>query len=787
MKKREERLVMGKGQYADDLEFANMAHLVFVGSPHAHALIKSVNTDKAMALPGVVRVITGQDMVEHTHPLPVQANFKKADWTWRLANVHAIPHDKVRWYGEPVAAVVAEDEQTARRAAELVEVVYDPLPATGNALEALTPESPKLYDDWEDNKQVHLKFDFGDPDKAFEMADQTLRVTYREGRVTGLPIEPRRCVAVYDGKNDALDMWGSFQTPFLARHNIAATMGMPEAKVRISAVDIGGAFGLKIHSWKENVVALASKLTGRAVKWMEPHRDFMATGPHQRDVFWEGDIAFKNDGTLLGLKAQVVHDLGVESTNKGIAALSIFPACSAPASMYKWTGMHIEGIGAVTNKSFYCAYRGYGKDKGLKFIESAINQVAKKLGMTPEAIRFKNFIQPDEFPFHQINNYVIDSGDYPATLNKAMEMVDMDRFRAKKAELEKQGRCLGIGVSTTIEPAGVAVPNCQMGGITQARVMITPDGSVEVHSDRTEIGQGVEISHATIAGDILGMDLAHIHVKKVSSDYIGQGPLSSRGAVYPASAVAKAAKLLRKKVVQCAAGFLKVEKSDVEMAHGFVFSASHPENRLSYRELADKVFFFPGPRGLDPEILKNHDHLLDVTATWYSPTTPDTGSSYTSFCVSADIAVVEVDVETGVTDIVKYVHVHDAGTIINQQVIDGQIHGGIMQGIGEALYESLDYDDNSRLLNTSFSNYFIPTSVEAPDIEIAHLETPSPFSETGSKGMGEAPIIGSKAVILDAVEDALSGFGIQVNDSPATPEKVRQWILETQRKKNGEA
>ncbi|HKK90264.1 MAG TPA: molybdopterin cofactor-binding domain-containing protein, partial [Desulfobacteraceae bacterium] len=311
--------------------------------------------------------------------------------------------------------------------------------------------------------------------------------------------------------------------------------------------------------------------------------------------------------------------------------------------------------------------------------------------------------------------------------------------------------------------------------------------SVEVHSDRTEIGQGVEISHATIAGDILGMDLAHIHVKKVTSDYIGQGPLSSRGAVYPASAVAKAAKLLRKKVVQCAAGLLKVEQSDVDMADGFVFSASHPENRLSYRELADKVFFFPGPRGLDPEILKNHDHLLDVTATWYSPTTPETGSSYTSFCVSADIAVVEVDVDTGVTDIVKYVHVHDAGTIINRQVIDGQIHGGIMQGIGEALYESLDYDDNSRLLNTSFSNYFIPTSVEAPDIEIAHLETPSPFSETGSKGMGEAPIIGSKAVILDALEDALSSFGIQVNDSPATPEKVRQWILETQRKKNGEA
>jgi aerobic carbon-monoxide dehydrogenase large subunit len=776
MKKREERLILGKGQYADDLAFFNMAHLVFAGSPHAHAKIVSINIEKALALPGVITVITGKEVAAHTRPLPVQANFTSKGWTWRLADVYAMPADKVRWHGEPVAAVVAEDEETARKAADLVEVAYDILPLAGDLRTALAPEAPKVYDDWEDNKQVHLVFDFGDPEKAFAMADQVLQVTNREGRVTGLPIEPRGCVGMYDTKNDTLEMWGSFQTPFLSRHNIAATLGMPEAKVKINAVDIGGAFGLKIHAWKENVVALASKLTGRAVKWMEPHRDFVATGPHQRDVFWDGTIAFKNDGTLLGLKATVYHDLGVESTNKGIAALSIFPACSSPTNMYKWVGMHVEGIGTVTNKSFYCAYRGYGKDKGIKFIEAAINQVAKKLHMTPEAIRMKNFIQPHEFPYHQINNYVLDSGDYPAVLNKAMEMADLDFFRKRKKALAGQGRYLGIGLVTAIEPAGVAVPNCQMGGITEARVLITPDGSVEVHSDRTEIGQGVEISHATIVADILGMDMAHIHVKRVTSDFIGQGPLSSRGAVYPASAVAKAAKLLRKKVVHCAASLMKIDQDQVVLEKGFIYPADAPDKKISYAQFAEKVFFFPGPRGLDPEMLKAHDHLLDVTTTWYSPTTPESGSSYTSFCVSADIAVVEVDIDTGVTQIVKYVHVHDAGTIINAQVVDGQIQGGIVQGIGEALYEGLNYDENGQLMNTSFSNYLIPTSVEAPDIEIAHLETPSPFSETGSKGMGEAPIIGSKAVILDAIEDALSDFGIRVNDAPATPEKVRKWI-----------
>ncbi|GAB6145448.1 xanthine dehydrogenase family protein molybdopterin-binding subunit [Desulfocicer niacini] len=786
MENRETRLISGKGQYADDLDFPGMAHLVFVGSPHGHAVIKRLAVDKALKVPGVLTVITGEEIVKHTNPLPVQANFKSKGWTWKLAHVYAMPKDKVRWYGEPVAAVVAEDEKTARKAADLVEVEYEPLAVAGNALEALEPDAPKLYDDWEDNKQVHLKFDFGDPEAAFKEADQVMHIKTREGRVTGLPIEGRGCVAHYNLKRDTLEMWGSFQTPYLSRHNIAATLGMPEVKVKINAVDIGGAFGLKIHAWKENVVALASKLTGRHVKWFEPQKDFIVTGPHQRDVFWEGDVAFNNDGTLLGVKATVTHDLGVESTNKGIAALSIFPACSAVPNMYHWKGMHVEGVGTVTNKSFYCAYRGYGKDKGIKFIEHALNQIARKLGMTPEAIRLKNYIQPDEFPYHQINSYVYDSGDYPGTLKKALDMADVDGFRAKKEQYLKEGKHIGIGVISAIEPAGVAVPNCQMGGITQARVQITADGTIEVHSDRTEIGQGSEASHAIIVSNILGCNREDVLVKPVTSDYIGQGPLSSRGAVYPASAVAKAAKIIKKKVCQCAAAFLKTDEESLILEGGMIYSSNNPVEKLTYKQLAEKAYFFPGPRGLPPEILKNHDHLLDVTTTWYSPTTPESGSSYTSFCTSADVAVVEVDIDTGATKIIKYAHVHDAGTIIDKQIVDGQIHGGIVQGIGEALSERLDYNDKGQLMTSSFSTYLIPTAVEAPDIEVAHLETPSPFTETGSKGMGEAPIIGSKAVILAAIEDALTPFNIEVNESPATPERVRSWIVAA-RKRQEEA
>jgi len=787
MESREQRLVAGRGHYMDDLDFPDMAHLVFVGSPYAHARIVKIDTAAAMAVPGVLRVITGEDVAAHTNPLPVQANFTSPGWVWRLAHVYAIPTDKVRWYGEPVAAVVAEDETTARIAADKVRVEYDPLPAVTDMMQSLKPDAPKLYDDWEDNKQVHLVFDFGDPETAFAEADRVIAVTHREGRVTGLPIEGRGCVAQYDTRRGTLSLWGSFQTPYLQRHNISAAMGMPEAKVRVQAVDIGGAFGLKIHAWKENVVALAAKLTGRVVKWSESQRDFIVTGPHQRDVYWEGEVAVKNDGTLLGLRATVYHDLGVESTNKGIAALSIFPACSSPANMYRWKGMHIEGVGAVTNKSFYCAYRGYGKDKGLKFIESVINHVARELGMRPEEIRFKNFIQPDEFPYRQINNYTMDNGDYPAVLQKALDMADVDAWRAEQAKALQDGRYLGVGIVTAIEPAGVAVPNCQMGGLTQARVEIKPDGSVDVESDRTEIGQGSEISHATIVAGILGCRKEDIYVKPVSSDYIGQGPLSSRGAVWPASAVAKAAKQLRAKVDRIAAGIFKTDPEQIVIDDGRISAVGDSDNALTFAAFAEKAYFFPGPRGMNKDILLNHDQLLSVTTTWYSPTTPETGSSYTTFCASADVAVVEVDAETGQTAILKYAHVHDAGTIIDRKVIDGQIHGGIVQGIGEALTEELKYAPDGRLTTCSTSEYLMPTAVEAPVIEIGHLETPSPFSETGAKGMGEAPIIGSKAVILTAIEDALAPLGVRVNDSPASPERVLQWIKAAAQKDNGAA
>ncbi len=753
--------------------------MVFVGSSVAHARIKTVDTRRAEAVSGVIRVITGEDVAANTNQLPPQADYSATRFTWRLAPVYAMAVERVRYHGDPVAAVVAEDETVAREAAALVDVEYEPLQAVTSSEQALEPDAPRLYEDWPDNTQAHLTFEMGDPDQGFAQAEEVLRVTYREGRASGFPVEPRGCVASYDPVRQTLSLQGSFQTPYLQRHNIAATLGLPESRVHVEAVDIGGAFGNKIHVHKEYTVALAAMLLGRPVKWVEGHRELIVSGPHQRDVAWEGEVAYSRDGRIHGVKARIVQDLGVESTNKGIATLSLFPACMAVPNMYALTGARIEGVGAVTNKSFYCAYRGYGKDKGIKFMEHAMDRVARKLGLTPEEIRRINFIRPEQMPFQQINNYLLDSGDYPAVLDRALEMADIDGWRRKQGEERVRGRYLGVGVVSNVEPAGVAVPNSQMGGITQARVQMTADGSVKVYSDRTEIGQGAEKSHAKIVADLIGCPRDTVDVKPVDSEYIGQGPLSSRGAVYPASAVHKAANELRRRMIQCAGAFLDQDPEKIVLRDGHAWSEENPESSLSFQELANKAYYFPGPRKLPREMLDKHEHLLDVTATWYSPTTPDTGTTYTTFCNSADVAVVEVDPEIGSTEILKYVHVHDAGTIIDHKIVDGQIHGGIVQGIGEALTEELRYNEQGRLQNASLAEYLMPTSMEAPDIEVDHLETPSPYTETGSKGMGEAPIIGAKAVILSAIEDALSPFGVEVNDSPATPERVRRWIRES--------
>ncbi len=782
MGKRERRLVSGEGFYVDDIELPNMAHCIFVGSSYAHAKIKSIDVSRALRLNGVLTIITGKEVVGIMDPLPATSDYGAIGWHWRIPKVYPLAVDRIRYQGEPVAAIIAESPVIALDAADLIDIECEPLPPVVNVSEAMQPGSPLVYEEWEDNIQVHIEFNFGDVDAVFKEADRILKVSWHENRVSAFPIEARGCIASYDKMTGMLNMWSSTQSPFLGQQYISRVLRLPTSKVRIIAADVGGGFGNKLNWWKDTVVGLGSIVTGRPVKWVESKRELFLTGPHNRDVTWDGEVAVKDDGSILGVKAKFVKDLGVEGTNRGSAAMGIVPACCAVPNAYRLKGLKIDAYGVVTNKSTYGAYRGYGKDKGIKFMERIMQVVSRELNIEPEQIRLKNFIQHHEFPYKQISGYVYDSGDYSAVLRKALKLGEVDLWREKQRQARKQGKYIGVGVAFTVEPAGVAAPHCIYGGLTQARVRITSDGLVEVESDQTEIGQGSDITRARVVANILGVKIDDIEVKRGTSDMPG-GVYSSRGAIYPMSALARAAKELKARLIKLAGHFLNEEPAHIDIMDSVFHSRKEPTRRMTLKELADCAYFHPGPRALPQDMQAKHEILLDVSTSWFSPNTAQNPTStYTTYCSGADIAVVDVDVETGGVSILKYAQVHDAGTLLDKDVVEGQILGGIVQGIGEALSEELIYNNNGELLSDSYADYVMPTAQDSPDIVVGHVETPSPFTELGSKGMGESPIIGSKVAIINAIEDALSPFKIRVAESPATRERVRRWILQAQQR-----
>jgi carbon-monoxide dehydrogenase large subunit len=784
LKQRDGPLITGKAKYVADIELPGMAFCAFLGSQCAHAKIKEIDVSKALKLPGVLTILTGKDLVELMNPLPALVDYRPLGWHWRIPKTYPLAVDKVRFFGEPLALVVAEDLYSAFDALSTIRVEYEPLPVVTDALEAMKPNAPLLYEDWGDNIQAHVKFNFGDVESAFREADKVLDVSWRERRCSGFPLEARGCVAYYDEVSGALRIWMSTQAPFTAATYISSALRMSVSDVKVVVPAVGGAFGNKLNYWKETAVALASIVVKRPVKWLETTDEFIRTGPHQRDVKWTGSVAIKNDGRVLGVKAKLIVDLGCEGTNRGSGAATLVPAACAVPNAYKLKGAEIDVYGVVTNKSFYCAYRGYGKDKGIKFMERIMDMVAKELRMRPEDVRFRNFIQPNEFPYHQISGYVYDSGDYPALLKKAIELADLTTWRREQERLRKEGRYIGIGVAFHVEPAGGAILYSVFSGLTEVQISITPEGKVEVCSNFTEIGQGSKIAITRIVSDILGVDARDIKIVEPSSDVTSAGPYSSRGAVYYASALAKAAKELRSRVIKIGSAILQEDEADIDIKGSVIYSVKDPSKRVTLKELARFAYYAPGPRGLPSDLQRKHETLLRVITSWFSPLTSQyKTSTYTTFCSTADVAIVEVDVETGAVKVLKYVHVHDAGKLIDEKVVEGQSFGGICQGLGEALLEELIYDEQGRLLSDSYADYVLPTALDMCDVVFDHLETPSPFTELGSKGMGESPIITSKMAIILAIEDALAPFGVVIDEAPATKERIYDRIIRSQRLK----
>ncbi len=777
-REREGRYVTGRGRYINDIEMPNTLYCAIIGSTYPHARIKKVDVSKAKKCPGVVATLTGEEVVKMMNPLPANADYRPLGWHWRIPKVYPLAVDKVRFIGEPVAAIAATDKYAAADAAELVEVEYEPLPPVLDALSAMKRGAPLLYEDWGDNIQAHVEFKFGDIDGTFARADRIIKFEWREGRESGFPIEPRGALAYYDRESDTLTLWSSTQSPVLAQRYISKALNIPSGNVKVFAPDIGGGFGNKLHWWIDLIPCLLSMKTGRPVKFFESRYQNFLTQPHQRDVIWNAEVAITNDGKVLGLKARLIVDYGVEGTNRGAGASSIVPASLSTPNAYKLEAVYVDAYGVVTNKSFYCAYRGYGKDKGIKLMERIMNLISRELGIPPEEVRYRNFIQPNEFPYRQISGYVYDSGNYPELLRKALQYVGIDEWRRRQEELRKEGKYIGIGVAFTVEPAGGAIPYCIFSGFENVRMRITSDGIAEVFTGTTDIGQSSITTIAQVTSSILGLKISDVKVFTGSSDYLGSGPWSSRGAVYGLSAVAKAAKILRDRILTVVAQMWEVKPEELTIEDSVVFIKSEPTKRINIKDLCEMLYYFPGQhKVLKGDLLLRGLVPFDVSVSWFSPlTAKDSKITYTTYCSSADIAIVDVDIDTGMVKILRYVTVHDAGKLINPEIVEGQVHGGVAQGIGGALYEELVYNEEGQLLTTSYSTYLIPSAMEIPNIEVHHMETPSPFTELGTKGMGEGPIIGSKVAVVNAVEDALSPFNVVITKTPVTPEYLLKLI-----------
>ncbi|MGA2400721.1 MAG: xanthine dehydrogenase family protein molybdopterin-binding subunit [Syntrophobacteraceae bacterium] len=773
-RKEDARLLTGKAIFVDDMKLPGMLYCSIFRSTYPHAKLKSVDVSQAAKLPGVVAIITGEDMKDY--PLPPGIELRVLGQKTVTGHAFSLAVDKVRYVGEPIAAVAAVDRYVAEDALSLINVEYDLLTPVVDAEKALEKDSPLLYEEWGDNIHLHRSTHEGEVDKAFQEADHIIKEKLYEHRYSAFPLEARAILASYSAADGTLDVWSSTQAVCQARMFIARTLKLPEQNVRVIARQVGGGFGSKLNWCVDIIPALLSIKTGRPVKYTEDRRENLLGSPHSRDYIYDVQVACKNDGKILGVKIRMIMDAGIEGSNRGTGIGTLLVAGGYCLGPYKIKNYKLELIGVVTNKSFVCAYRGYGKDMGNRIMERMINIMSRELNLLPEEIRRNNFIQPDEFPYRQPTGVLYDSGNYPELINRALKRVDIEALRKEKKRLRKQGKYIGIGLASMVGPAGAAVPMCIFNGFEGATIKILSEGGVSVSTSHTSLGQGIETTLAQVVADELGVTPDDVRVIPGDTDMAQSvaGPFSSRGAVWVVGTVVKTARKVKEKALKIGAHVLQAKPEEVEMQGGKIYVKADPTKSLTLQELGRQVYYWPGQYAVTPPDLLAEDPGLEATCFWTSPSPPTSWVPpvclYSTHYSGCEIAIIEVDISTGKVKVLKYVTVFDCGTMINPKIVEKQFHGGTLQGIGAMLYEELVYDENGQPLTTTFMDYLVPTVKEAPDVyEFEYQETPSPFTALGTKGMGEAPLVCSPGVIVNAVEDAL---GVTVHKTSLTPERV---------------
>jgi carbon-monoxide dehydrogenase large subunit len=758
-------LITGGGRYVEDLVRPGTLSMAIVRSPHAHARITRIDTSAAKGMPGVVAVLTAADfkpLLSGTHP--AAPAFVPEKHT--VPNRFPIADTEAAFQGEPVAVIVADNRKLASDAAEAVEVDYEPLPAVGDLLAALEPSSPRAHTDQPDNLAWDTTYSGEDTvQDAFAQAEIVVKERILQQRLAPVPIEPRGVVAEYSRFDDQLTLWLATQNPHFIRLFVSGALGLPETKVRVISHDVGGGFGSKISPYPEDyLVPAAAKLLNRPVRWIETRTESIQTATHGRGQVFDVEVAAKRDGSLLAMKVTQYLDVGAY-----VGTFGAFQAvaCLLAGGCYKWPGgIAARTVGVLTNRVPTDPYRGAGRPEATHNVERILDKLAAELGMDPVALREKNFIQPEEFPFTNNFGLIYDSGNYKGSLDRARELVDYDGVRREQAQGRQQGRYIGIGLSTWVEicgfgPSAATAP--ATGGlalIESAQVRIHPTGSAQVFVGTHAHGQGHETTFAQIAADTLGLPYDKIEIRHgdtAEGPAFGYGTYGSRSLAVGGMAVRVSAQQIVAKAQKIAAHLLEASPDDVVFDQGSFHVKGNPSAAKSMPEVAFAAYGANLPEGVD--------HGLEAISYFDPPNLV--------WPFGAHICVVEVDAQTGTVEILKYVAVDDCGNVINPLVVEGQLHGGIAQGIAQALYEEVVYDPESgQLMTGSLLDYLVPTMNEIPTPILDRTVTPTPTNELGVKGIGEAGTIAASAAVINAVVDALAPFGIKHVDMPASPDRL---------------
>jgi aerobic carbon-monoxide dehydrogenase large subunit len=764
------RLITGRGRYADDIHLQGMLHAAFVRSPVAHGLVRGIDARTALALDGVDGVLTAADLAA------LGVGELRVNWLHpgqRNVSNPVLATDRVYYAGHPVAVVVAESPYVAEDAADLIVLEIDELPAVVSTEDALEANAPLLYPQWGTNIMAETVLEEGDVDACFSAAPVRVGGRYRVQRQAAMPMEPRAAVADYDRATDQVELWSSTQTPHLVASMIAQTCNWPEQRVRVVAPDVGGGFGPKDHAYPEDVlVCILARRHGRPVKWTEDRREHFLATHHAREQIWNVELAADEQGRVLGLRGCILYDSGGHSSNHGIGPGRL--AADLLPGPYDIRIYRMKVVGVVTNKVPSGAYRGFGMPQAVFVLERLLDRLAGRLGLDRTDVRRRTLIHVEAMPYESVTHRRYDSGDYAGAFERLLELIDYAGFRKRQEQARKEGRYIGIGVAPFVMESGLpssrvlGTADVAYGNYETALIRMDPTGKVAVFTGASSQGQGVATTLAQACAERLGIDpecdVVVVQGDSALTPYSPAGAIASRIAVVSGPAVLLAADKLADKLRRIAGHLLEASETDIELAGGRAFVRGAPAAGLDIAALAREAHLGHNlPDDIPPALEESH---------LFSPST-------SNYPYGAHAAVVEVNSDTGTFRIDRYVVVNDSGTMMNPAIVEGQVYGGVVQGIGSAMLEELVYDGAGQLQTLSFMDYLLPTAADVPEIELELLETPAPDVPGGMKGAGEVGILPPTAVLANAIVDALSPLGVEVDELPLDPSRIWRLIAQS--------